>query len=120
MLVDSFAGLWVAGEVQRARPSQRGHLYFELVEKGRGDRIVGKLDAVLWRTAHQRVRRTLAASGLEIADGHQIRCWARVDFYGPAGRLQLIVQDVDPLFTLGLLERRRRETLAALAAAGLG
>jgi exodeoxyribonuclease VII large subunit len=29
------------------------------------------------------------------------------------------VREVDPAFTLGLLERRRRETLAALAAAGL-
>ncbi len=29
------------------------------------------------------------------------------------------MREVDPAFTLGLLERRRRETLAALAAAGL-
>ena len=107
------------GEVQRARSSQAGHLYFELVEKGRGDKIVGKIDAVLWRGDHLRVRRTLAASSQEIQGGQQIRCWGQVDFYGPAGRLQLIVRDVDPLFTLGMLERRRRATLAALAAAGL-
>ncbi len=111
--------MWVVGEVQRRRPSRRGHLYFELVEKGAGDRIVGKLDAVLWRTAHLRVSRRLAASDQEIADGQEIRCLGRLDFYGPAGRLQLIVSEVDPLFTLGLLERRRRETLAALTAAGL-
>ncbi len=104
--------------MQRAHASQRGHLYFELVEKG-GRGIVGKIDAVLWRSDHQRVRRQLAESGQEIAEGQQIRCWGRVDFYGPAGRLQLIVRDVDPLFTLGHLERQRRETLAALAAAGL-
>ncbi len=107
------------GEVQRACASRRGHLYFELIEKGRGDRIVGKIDAVLWRSQYRRVRRDLAASGQEIADGQQIRCWGRLDFYGPAGRLQLVVQQVDPLFTLGLLERRRRRTLAALASAGL-
>ncbi len=65
------------------------------------------------------MRRNLAASGQEIAEGQQIRCWGRIDFYGPAGRLQLVVLEVDPLFTLGLLERRRRQTLAALAAAGL-
>ena len=101
------------------RSSQRGHLYFELIEKGRGDRIVGKIDGVLWRTHHQRVRRELAASGQQITDGQQIRCWGRLDFYGPAGRLQLVVHEVDPLFTLGLLEQRRRQTLVALAAAGL-
>ncbi len=119
MLAETFPGIWVAGEVQRVRSSQRGHLYFELIEKGRGDRIVGKLDAVVWRTDHLRVRRRLAAHGQEIADGQQLRCWGRVDFYGPAGRLQLIVRDVDPLFTLGLLEQRRRATLAALAEAAL-
>ncbi len=90
-----------------------------MVEKGRGDRVVGKLDAVLWRGTHLRVRRRLAASGQQIAEGRQIRCFGRLDFYGPAGRLQLIVAEVDPLFTLGLLEQRRRETLAALSAAGL-
>jgi hypothetical protein len=40
----------VVGEVQRPRLAQRGHLYFELVEKGQRDTIIGKLDAVLWRT----------------------------------------------------------------------
>ncbi len=109
----------MAGEAQRVHVSQRGHLYFELIEKGRGDRIVGKIDAVLWRTQYLRVRRDLVASGQEIAAGQQIRCWGRLDFYGPAGRLQLVVQQVDPLFTLGLLEQRRRRTLEALAVAGL-
>ncbi len=119
VVVDAFDGIWVVGEVQRARQSQRGHLYFELVEKGRADRIVGKIDAVIWQRDHLRVRRSLSASGQEIVDGQQIRCWGQVDFYGPAGRLQLVVRDVDPLFTLGLLEQRRRETMATLAKAGL-
>ncbi|MEM7583376.1 MAG: exodeoxyribonuclease VII large subunit [Acidobacteriota bacterium] len=119
VLGDAFGGVWVVGEVQRVRSSQRGHLYFELVEKGRGDRIVGKIDAVIWRTDYVRVRRELAANDQEVVEGQQIRCWGHVDFYGPAGRLQLIVRNVDPLFSLGLLEQRRRATLAGLAKAGL-
>ncbi len=111
--------MWVAGEVERVRESQRGHLYFELVEKGAGDRIAAKLDAVLWRRNHQLVRRRLAAAGQELRDGLTIRCRARVDFYPEGGRLQIVVEEIDPLFTLGLLARRRRETLAALEAAGL-
>ena len=38
-LGEAFASVWVAGEVQRLRPSGRGHLYFELVEKGEGDDV---------------------------------------------------------------------------------
>lgn len=108
----------MAGEAQRVRPSARGHLYFELVEKGERDEIIGKLDAVIWKSDLQRVRRMLSAGG-QIADGMQIRCRASLDFYGPGGRLQLCVREVDPTFTLGMLELRRRETLAALTAAGL-
>jgi exodeoxyribonuclease VII large subunit len=109
----------VVGEAQRVRPSARGHLYFELVEKGERDEIVGKLDAVVWKGDLLKVKRMLAGSGQQISEGMQIRCRVSVDFYGPAGRLQLCVREVDPTFTLGMLELRRWETLAALTAAGL-
>lgn len=118
-LRESFDSFWVTGEVQRARPSRSGHFYFELVEKGEGDQILGKLDAVLWRLDYDRVRRLLAQHGQEIADGLEMRCRAGVDFYPPGGRLQLVVREVDPVFSLGVLARRRRETLEALATAGL-
>ena len=84
-LSEAYASVWVAGEVERARASQRGHLYFELVEKGDGDRIVAKLDAVLWRSTHQRVRRMLQASGPALRDGLSVRCRGRIDFYPRRG-----------------------------------
>ena len=115
----SFAGLWVSGEVQRLRHSPRGHVYFELVEKDEGDGVKAKLDAVLWRSDATRIKRILGRSGQKLEEGQEIRCMGGVDFYGPAGRIQLIVREVDPLFTLGLMERRRREVLAELEAAGL-
>lgn len=120
LLDEAYRGsVWVAGELHRVRHTQRGHLYFELVEKGEGDSIVGKLDAVIWRTDHQRIHRLLRAHEAALREGQQIRCRAQIDFYPPMGRLQLVVRDVDPYFTLGRLARRRAETLAALQAAGL-
>lgn len=118
-LAEAFASVWVAGEVQRVKESRAGHLYFELVEKGDADAIVGKLDAVIWRSDHQRIRRMLAGSDQSIAEGLEIRCRGNIDFYPVGGRLQLIVREVDPVFSLGLLARRRQEVLAALAAEGL-
>lgn len=119
LLSQAFPAVWVVGEVQRLRPSARGHVYFELIEKGDRDEIVGKVDAVLWKTDAVRVERLLAGASLRLGDGIQIRCRGSLDFYPPAGRVQLAVREVDPTFSLGLLEKRRRETLAALAAAGL-
>jgi exodeoxyribonuclease VII large subunit len=118
-LGEAFSSVWVAGEAQRVRPSQRGHLYLELVEKGERDEIVGKLEAVIWKGDLLRVNRILDASRQRLADGMQVRVRGSLDFYAPSGKIQLCVRDVDPAFTLGLLEQRRRETLAALAAAGL-
>ena len=118
-LREAFSSVWVAGEVNRLRPHQRGHLYFELIEKGDADEIVGKVEAVAWRGDYQKIRRSLADTGQELAEGQQIRCRGSVDFYAPFGRLQLVVREVDPIFTLGLLAKRRQETLKALTAAGL-
>lgn len=113
------AGVWVGGELHRGRRSQNGHYYFELVEKGRGDEIVGKLDAVVWRKDFERVGRILAQAGQRLDDGQQLRCFGQLDLYAPTGRMQLVVREIDPLHTLGHLEKRRRETLAALEAEGL-
>jgi exodeoxyribonuclease VII large subunit len=118
-LAEAFSAVWVVGEAQRVRPSARGHVYLELIEKGERDEITGKLDAVIWKGDYLKIQRLLAASEQRLVDGVQIRCRGSLDFYAPSGRLQLCVREVDPAFTLGLLERRRRETLAGLAAAGL-
>jgi|CXWL01.1.fsa_nt_gi exodeoxyribonuclease VII large subunit len=114
-----FPSVWVAGEVQRLRFVAAGHVYFELVEKGASDAVVGRLDGVIWRTEYQRLERQLRRQGVQLAEGQAIRLRGSLDFYAPAGKLQLVVRDIDPVFALGELARRRQQTLAALAAAGL-
>lgn len=109
----------MAGEVQRVHQSRSGHLYLELVEKGQDDEVVGKLDAVIWKGDWLRVRGQLTEAELQLAPGLTLRCYGGLDFYPAGGRLQLVVRRLDPVFTLGELERRRRQTLRALAEAGL-
>ena len=89
------------------------------MEKGDGDKIVGVLSAVVWKGEYLRLRAALERAGAKLADGQRVRCRVSVDFYPPGGRLQVQVREIDPNFTLGDLARRRAETLAALAAAGL-
>ncbi len=119
LLREAYDSLWVSGEVQRLRPNRNGHLFFELVEKGAGDEVVAKLEAVIWRRDWERVRRELERAGSEIVDGGEIRCLAGLDLYAPFGRMQLTVREVDPLFALGKLEARRRQVLAELERSGL-
>lgn len=111
--------MWVTGELARTKAHANGHLYFDLVEKGDGDRIVGTLSAVLWRNDAARVTRELARSGQRLAEGLAVRCRVSLDFWPAGGRLQARVLEIDASFGEGLLARRRRETIAALAESGL-
>ncbi len=119
LLQQAYSEVWVVGEINRIREHRSGHFYFELIEKGDSDQITAKLEAVAWRNDYSRIRQSLAASEQNLAEGQQIRCRGRVDFYPPFGRLQFVVREVDPVFSLGLLAQRRQETLAALSKAGL-
>jgi exodeoxyribonuclease VII large subunit len=118
-LLRAYPRRWVAGEVQRVRRSRAGHLYFELVEKGQGDEVVAKLDAVSWRREATTILRQLAGMGQELSEGMEIRCYGDIDFYPPFGRLQLVVREVDSVFVIGRLSRRRQEILEALVRDGL-
>jgi len=113
-----FPSVWVTGEVNRVRDHRSGHCYFELIEKGDGDDIVGKLESVAWRSNYAQIRRQLQETDQSLSEGQQIRCRGQVDFYPPFGRLQFVVREIDPIFSLGELARRRREILATLLASG--
>ncbi len=110
ILGHAYPSVWVSGEIQKIR-SRGPHLYFELAEKGRGDDVVAKLDVVLFASDRRRVEAMLRHTGQEMAEGQSLRVRGRVDYYAPFGKLQLIARDVDAVFSLGMLEKRRRETL---------
>ena len=118
-LKQRFWSVWVVGEVQRVSRSAAGHVYFELVEKGHQDRIKAKLDAALFRGQRPRVEKALRDAGQVLEAGQQLRCRGQIDFYAPGGKLSFIVREVDAVYSLGVLEKRRRENLAWLEAQGL-
>ena len=120
-LADTFPrAVWVRGEIAQYRASGNGHVYFDLVEKDdRRDHVRGKLSVALFRNDRAAVNRTLREAGVELAEGVEVRIRARLDFYPPAGRLQLIMDAVDPIFTVGKLAAERARVLRALAAEGL-
>ena len=118
-LGEAFRSVWVAGEVQRIRETARGHIYLELVEKGDRDEIAAKLEAVIFRSDYQLVRRALERSGQRLAEGHTVRLRGGVDFWPLNGSVRLVVREVDTVFAEGLLAARRRQTLMALETAGL-
>ncbi len=120
---------WVRGELQgfdrdAAKASTRrwGQVYFEIVEKEPGaDTVKAGAKALLWGDALSAIQDKLSAASpdLRLQDGLQVKFLCEVDFYWPRASLQLKVLDADPHFTLGDMERARRELMEKLRAAGL-
>ena len=114
----SFPGpTWVRGEIQALHVSRNQHTYFELVEKHeRRDQVRATIRVALFRDDRPAVNRALRDAGLRLADGVEVRIRARVDFWPPAGRLQLVMTAIDPNFTIGRLAADRDRIVALLTA----
>ena len=121
-LVDTFPRqVWVRGEIQQFHASRNQHVYFELVEKdGNRDRVRAALRVALFRNDRPAVTRALKeVPGVKLTDGVEVRIHGRVDFYPPTGRLQLVMNGIDPVFTVGRLAADRERVLRVLAAEDL-
>ena len=112
--------LWISAEISELKVNRSGHCYLNLVEKGATDGAPrAEARAVIWRPAYAPM-----ASIFEAATGATLRAGLRVlvrvmvtyhEIYGFS--LQII--DLDPRYTLGEVERRRRETIARLQEEGV-
>jgi len=112
--------VWVRGEIQALHVSRNQHCYFELVEQHEGrDQVRAAIRVALFRDDRPSVNRALRDAGLRLADGVEVRIRARVDFWPPAGRLQLVMSGVDPSFTVGRLAADRDRLLRRLAGEGI-
>lgn len=111
-------GAWVAAELSDLRING-GHCYIELIEKNPTGQTVAKLRATIWQSTFTGLRRKFyQATGRDIATGLKVMLRGNVShhaFYG----LSFNVTDIDPSFTLGDMERLRREILFRLEKEGI-
>ena len=118
-LDDTFdRGFWVWGEITGLSVKNR-HTYFTLVEQednGSGKRA--QLSVNLWAGDAMKLRPILVKSGLELVNGVKVRIYGSLNFYGPFGRLSLIMRGIDPRFTLGEIALQRDELVRRLKESG--
>ncbi|MCK5944944.1 MAG: exodeoxyribonuclease VII large subunit, partial [Planctomycetes bacterium] len=121
---DAFAeNFWIVGEVADFdKSAHREHRFFQLVEKmPRAQRPKAVVEVAMFARTAQTLLPALAAGDppLTLRDGLEIRALVRADFYPASGRFQVIVNDIDPTFTLGKLALTREQILRELAEKGL-
>ncbi|MDG2111249.1 MAG: exodeoxyribonuclease VII large subunit [Actinomycetota bacterium] len=113
--------LWIRGQISGLRRSPAGHVYFDLIEPGaRGKGADMRISVVAFRGPLRGIEAVLAKVGnLQLEDGIEVRIRGRVDYYPPQGRVQFMMNAIDPRYTLGQLAADRDEVMRSLAADGL-
>ncbi len=115
--------IWIRGEIQDYNKNKyRQHIFFELCEKAPEiDQIIAKVTAVIFENKKERIIELLkkAENGFELQDGIEVKLLCKINFYSQRGSFNLIVESIDPVYTLGKLAQNRQRTIAELRAKGL-
>ena len=111
---------WVQAEISSISPSGQGHCYLELVQKDpTGRKFLAKAKANIWRGTWLKLKPYFEAeTGESLKVGMKVLLQVTVTFHEVYG-YSLVVQDIDPTYTMGDMARRRKEILEQLAKDGV-
>lgn len=112
--------LWVSAEISELKVNRSGHCYLNLVEKGNSEGAPrAEARAVIWRNNYTQIDAMFReATGSPLSSGIGVLVRVVVTYHEIYGfSLQII--DLDPNYTLGDVERRRRETIERLKEDGV-
>lgn len=113
------SSFWVKAEMNKLNHyPQSGHCYPDLVEKLEG-KVIAQLKATLWKDDYNRINQNfLNVVKAPLKDGIKMLFCARITF-DPMHGLALRIVDIDPVFSLGELEREKQESITLLKNEGI-
>lgn len=115
--------VWICGEVQGFdRNRDKKHVFFELCEKDPESKdIVARIGLVIFGQRRSAIEEILKNSenAFSLKDDIEVKFLCRVDFYPPHGAVRLIVESIDPVYTLGKIAQERQKLIAALQKKGV-
>ena len=110
--------VWVKAEIAAVQARMNGHCYMDLVQSEDGKQLA-KVKAVIWRTTYPMLRAFFKdATGKDLEEGQQILVSAQVNYSELYG-LSLIIEDINPEFTIGDAELKKQQTVKILQEEGL-
>ncbi|OYD52929.1 exodeoxyribonuclease VII large subunit [Thauera propionica] len=112
------AGVWAKVEVTKI-DSRRGHVYLELAERTGEGVAIAQARAMIWATTANKIIPVFErVTGSVLTAGIKLLVRAKPTFHAQYG-FSLVIEEIDPEFTLGELEARKREIRARLQREGL-
>ncbi|MCK5581195.1 MAG: exodeoxyribonuclease VII large subunit [Candidatus Omnitrophica bacterium] len=114
--------VWVCGEIQGYNRNRgKNHIFFELCEKDSTTKdIVARTGLVVFAGRKKYIEDVLksAENAFALKDDIEVKFLCKVDFYPPHGALRLIVENIDPIYTLGKIAQEKQKLIALLKKSG--
>ena len=111
--------IWVRCEIAQINAS-RGHYYLNLIEKSvEKETVIAQSSAIIWASQYRQLRRKHKKLLDDLLrNGRAVLLQVKVDYDERYG-LKLMVEDIDPSYTMGQMELQRQAILKALLKQGL-
>ena len=111
---------WVAAEISEITVNSSGHCYLELVEKHRDEKnIRARIRGIIWNSRFSFISSFFEnITGETLKGGLKILVKAKIEYHEIYG-LSLVINDIDPAFTLGELALKRQLIIKRLEEEGV-
>ena len=111
---------WVQAELSDVRTNYSGHCYLEFVQKdAKGNNLIAKARGTIWSNIFKMLKPYFEQeTGQLFTSGIKVLVNVSVEFHELYG-FSLTVLDIDPTYTVGDMERKRREILRLLEEEGV-
>ena len=111
---------WVQAELSDVRTNYSGHCYLEFIQKDAGgNNLIAKARGTIWSNIFKMLKPYFEQeTGQAFTSGIKVLVEVSVEFHELYG-FSLTVLDIDPTYTVGDMERKRREILRQLEEEGV-
>ncbi|MDD3739634.1 MAG: exodeoxyribonuclease VII large subunit [Bacteroidales bacterium] len=112
--------VWIIAEINNITLHRSGHCYLEFIQKAKdSDKIIAQARGTIWSTQYRFISSYFqSVTNTNIDKGINVLVQVSVDFHEIYG-FSLNVRDIDPSYTLGDLERRKKEIIEKLISEGV-
>ena len=110
--------VWIRAEVSAVKARNGGHCYLELSQSDDSG-LIAKTNAVIWGSKYRFIAPYFeSVTGAPISEGMVILVEVQVNFSELYG-LSLVINDIDPEYSVGVKELERQKTIDRLQKEGL-
>jgi len=112
--------LWVTAEIASLNVASNGHCYLELIEKNpKSGSTTARAKAMVWANRWWLVKESFEqGTGQTLQAGMKVMVKVMVNMHEAYG-YSLVIQDIEPNYTLGEMQRKRIEIIRRLTEEGM-